>query len=40
MLRQLIQPRMLLLTAQMRIIIPSPGTALLGLTTIRPVALA
>jgi hypothetical protein len=40
MLSQLIQPRMLLLTAQMRIINPSPSTALLGLTTMRLVALA
>jgi hypothetical protein len=37
MLSQLIQLRMLLLTAQMRIISPSPGTALLDLTTMRPV---
>jgi hypothetical protein len=37
MLSQLIQPRMLLLTAQMRIISPSPGIALLGLMTMRPV---
>jgi hypothetical protein len=37
MLSQLIQSRMLLLTAQMRIISPSSGTALLDLTAMRPV---
>jgi hypothetical protein len=37
MLSQLIQSRMLLLTAQMRIISPSPDTVLLGLTIMRPV---
>jgi hypothetical protein len=37
MLSQLIQSMMLLLTAQIRIISPSSGTALLDLTIMRPV---
>jgi hypothetical protein len=40
MLSQLIQSRMLLLIAQMRITSPSPGIALLDLTTMRPVVQA
>jgi hypothetical protein len=38
--QRLIKPRMWPLTAQMKTTNPSPGTALLGLTTMRPVALA